>query len=161
MPQPYMVSESHDFAEAKKLLQENPNEELALELAWSAADHGCPEIVELALPYLNWAPGDSRWHWVLIQPIRGAGVDSSQNEGHFRSMAVLLEYGVDPNVSRFGQTVLHFAAARRSDLPGKDRARFASMLIDYGANLSLRDDLLKSTPLGWHADGDKLNWWSS
>jgi ankyrin repeat protein len=64
-------------------------------------------------------------------------------------MAALLEHGVDPNVSRFGQTVLHFAAARRSDLPGKDRARFASMLIDYGANLSLRDDLLKSTPLGW------------
>jgi ankyrin repeat protein len=148
-PQPYMVSEAHDVAEAKKLLQTNPDEELARELAWSAADHGCPEIVELALPYLHWAPGDPRWHWVLIQPIRGADGDSSRNEGHFRSMAVLLERGVDPNVSRFGQTVLHFAAARRSDLSGKDRARFASMLIDYGANLSLRDDLLKSTPLGW------------
>jgi ankyrin repeat protein len=149
IPQPYMISESHDFAAAKKLLQGNPDEELARELAWSAADHGCPEIVELALPYLNWAPGDSRWHWILIQPIRGAGVDSAQNEGHFRSMAVLLEHGVDPNVSRFGQTVLHFAAARRSGLSGKDRARFASMLIENGANLNLRDNLLKSTPLGW------------
>ena len=140
MPQPYMVSELHDFAEAKKLLQGNPDEELARD-SLAAADHGCPEIVELALPYLNWAAADSRWHWVLIQPIRGAGVDSLHNEGRFRSMAVLLEHGVDPNVSRFGQTVLHFAAGRRSDLSGKDRARFASMLIDYGANLSLRDRL--------------------
>ncbi|MGA7524889.1 MAG: hypothetical protein WBW84_20735 [Acidobacteriaceae bacterium] len=29
------------------------------------------------------------------------------------------------------------------------RARFAAMLIDHGARLDLRDDLLKSTPLGW------------
>jgi ankyrin repeat protein len=148
-PQPYMVSESHDIAEARRLLEKNPDEELAQELAWSAADHGCPEIVELALPHLNWNPNDSRWHWVLIQPIRGAGGDSSQNEGHFGSMAALLQHGVDPNVSRFGQTALHFAAARRSDLSGRDRARFASMLIDHGASLFLRDDLLKSTPLGW------------
>lgn len=147
--QPYMVSESHDTVEAKRLLQANSGEELAQELAWSAADQGCPEIVELALPYLNWASRDPRWHWVLIQPIRGAGADSSRNEGHFGSMAALLRHGVDPDVSRFGQTALHFAAARRGDLSGKDRARFASMLIDYGANLNLRDDLLRSTPLGW------------
>jgi ankyrin repeat protein len=148
-PQPYMVSESHDIAEARNLLRKDPNEELASELVWSAADQGCSEIVALALPYLKWARNDSRWHWVLIQPIRGAGGNSILNEGHFNSMATLLRHGVDPNVSRFGQTALHFAAARRSDLPGNDRARFASMLIDHGANLTLRDDLLKSTPLGW------------
>jgi len=27
--------------------------------------------------------------------------------------------------------------------------RFAAMLLDHGARLDLRDDLLKSTPLGW------------
>jgi ankyrin repeat protein len=148
-PQPYMFSESHDIEEAKKLLEENPSEELAQELAWSAADHGCPEIVELALPHLIWPPNDPRWHWVLIQPIRGAGGISSANEGHFKSMAALLRHGVDPNVARYGQTVLHFAAARQSDLRGEDRARFAAMLMDYGASLKLRDEMLKSTPLGW------------
>ena len=30
-----------------------------------------------------------------------------------------------------------------------DRARFAAMLIDHGARLDIRDDLLQSTPLGW------------
>jgi ankyrin repeat protein len=148
-PQPYMVAELHDIAEAKRLLADAPSEELARELAWSAADHGCPEIVALALPHLDWSAQDSRWHWILIQPIRGAGADSSQNEGHFRSMGAILRYGVDPNVSRFNQTPLHYAAARHSGLSGEERARFAATLIDHGASMNVRDDLLKSTPLGW------------
>ncbi len=148
-PQPYMVAEMHDIDEVKRLLDESPTEELASELAWSAADHGCPEIVALALAHLTWPVDDPRWHWVLIQPIRGAVADSSKNDGHFRSMEILLRHGIDPNVSRFHQTPLHFTAARHSGLSGPDRARFAAMLIDHGARLDLRDDLLQSTPLGW------------
>jgi hypothetical protein len=30
-----------------------------------------------------------------------------------------------------------------------DRARFAAMLLDHGARLDVRDELLESTPLGW------------
>jgi ankyrin repeat protein len=147
--QPYMLAESHDVAAAERLLATQPTEGLASELVWSAADHGCPEIIELALPHLNWPAGDPRWHWVLIQPIRGARANASENDGHFRSMAVLLQRGIDPNAVRFGQTTLHFAAAHHSRLGDEDRARFASMLLDHGARLDLRDDLLKSTPLGW------------
>ena len=47
-----------------------------------------------------------------------------------------------------GATTLHFTAAR-GGLDGASRARFAAMLIEHGARLELRDDLLKSTPLGW------------
>jgi len=148
-PQPYMVAETHDIEEAQRLLAEAPDEELASELAWSAADHGCPEIVALALLHLKWPAHDRRWHWVLMQPIRGAGADSSRNDGHFKSMECLLRHGIDPNVTRFGQTALHYAAARHSGLSGADRARFAAMLLDHGARLDLRDDLLQSTPLGW------------
>ncbi|HEX7287462.1 MAG TPA: ankyrin repeat domain-containing protein [Candidatus Angelobacter sp.] len=146
---PYMLAELHDVDAAAKLLAAQPAEELAHELAWSAADHGCPEIVELALPHLDWPADDPRWHWILIQPIRGASANSRENEGHFKSMAALLQHGVDPNVQRFGQTALHFAAAHHSRLGDEDRARFASMLLDHDAWLDLRDDLLKSTPLGW------------
>jgi ankyrin repeat protein len=148
-PQPYMVAETHDVGEAKRLLAAAPTEELVHELVWSAADHGCPAIVALALPYLKWPVNDRRWHWVLIQPIRGAGGNSSENEGHFSSMAALLQHGIDANVSRFGQTPLHFTAAHHGSLREEDRAQFASMLLDYGASLNLRDDLLRSTPLGW------------
>jgi ankyrin repeat protein len=147
--QPYMVSATHNVEEAKRLLELDPSEELAQELAWSACDHGCPQIVELALQYLNWPSADSRWHWIIIQPIRGASGNSSRNEGHFKSMAAILHHGVDPNISRYGQTALHFAAAYSGPVSDADRAQFAGMLIDYGAKLELRDDLLKSTALGW------------
>ncbi len=146
--QPYMVAEAHDVAEAKRLLDCDTGEELAQELAWSAADHGCAAIVELAIARLSWPSNDRRWHWIIIQPIRGAGGDRAIEE-FFDCMAALLRHGVDPNVARFGQTALHYVAARHSGLSDADRARFASMLIDYGARLDMRDDLLKSTPLGW------------
>lgn len=146
---PYMVAEFHDVAEAKRLLAADPNEKLASELVWSAADHGCPEIVELALQHLHWPANSPRWHWVLIQPVRGAKANSPENDGYFKCMAALLRLGIDPNVTRFGQTVLHFAAAHRGPAGDEDRARFAAMLLDAGARLDLRDDLLKSTPLGW------------
>jgi ankyrin repeat protein len=145
-PQPYMVAEAHDIDEAKRLLATDPSEELARELAWSAADHGSAAIVELALPRLTWPTGDPRWHWILIQPIRG--VDNDGAEPFLTCMATLLRHGIDANVTRMGQTVLHFAAAR-GGLTGQVRTRFASLLLDHGARLDLRDDLLKSTPLGW------------
>jgi len=59
--------------------------------------------------------------------MRGAGDDSAQNEGRFRSLEVLLRHDVDPNVERFHETALHFTAACHSGLSGDDRARFAAM----------------------------------
>jgi ankyrin repeat protein len=147
--QPYMIAQIGDVSAARQLLAESPEEEVISEILWSAADHGHPRIVELALPYIKWPRNDPRWHWVLMQPARGASRDSSQNQGHFASLELLLQAGIDANVSRYGQTILHFTAASHSDLNEADRARFASILIDYGARLDLRDDLLKSTPLGW------------
>jgi ankyrin repeat protein len=148
-PQPYMVAEAHDVTQANRLLESDTSPDLARELAWSAADHGCPAIVALALPRLNWPLHDPKWHWVLIQPIRGATGDRAHTEGHFASLEVLLRHGIDANVSRYGQTALHFAAGYHGSVSDADRARFAAMLLDYGARLDLRDDLLKSTPLGW------------
>jgi ankyrin repeat protein len=148
-PQPYMIAEAHDVTEAARLLASDPGEDMARELAWSSADHGCPAILELALPRLAWPLDDAKWHWVIIQPIRGATADRAGTEGHFACMATLLKHGVDPNVARYGQTALHFAAAYGGSVSDVGRARFAGMLLDSGARLDLRDDLLKSTPLGW------------
>lgn len=149
-PKPYMIAEMHDVAEARRLLAQNPNdEELANELVWSAADHGCPEIVKLGLPYLKWPRNDDRWNWILMQPIRGGNGDGATLDGYFASLAEILGAGVDPDVPSFGRTALHYTAARHGSASGKDRARFAEMLLDHGASLTVRDDLLKSTPLGW------------
>jgi ankyrin repeat protein len=147
-PQPYMVAEDHDAAEAGRMLEADSSEEMASELAWSAACHGCPAIVELSLAKLNWPREDPRWHWILIQPIRGVDPDGRDHEGFFKCLEIVLRR-VDTNlIRRMGATVLHFAAAR----PGPtepERARFAAMILDHGARLDLRDDLLQSTPLGW------------
>jgi ankyrin repeat protein len=146
--QPYMVAEMHDVDEARRLLDADPSEDVVHELVWSSADHGCPEILELALPRLSWRRDNPRWHWVLIQPIRGAGGNSPNRGGHVRCMELLLRHGIDPNVSRFGHTTLHYLAAR-DGVSDEDRVRFGSLLLDYGSRVDMRDDLLQSTPLGW------------
>jgi ankyrin repeat protein len=147
--QPYMVAETHDVAEARRLLSAEPGEEVVHELVWSAADHGCPAILELALPRLNWAPQDKRWHWVLIQPVRGTGGNPAEGAGHLACMELLLRHGIDPNVPRFGATVLHYLAARDGGLNDHCRLGFAALLLQYGARMDIRDDLLQSTPIGW------------
>jgi ankyrin repeat protein len=56
----------------------------------------------------------------------------------------------DPNVrGRFGLTMLHDVAASREYVTAAERVAFATLLLDAGARLAVRDDLLKSTPLGW------------
>ncbi|HLY60513.1 MAG TPA: ankyrin repeat domain-containing protein [Terriglobia bacterium] len=151
---PYMVAEAGDVTEARRLLETNTSEELATELTWSAAVNGCPAIVELALPHLNRPASDPRWHWILIQPFRGVGDNSGlrpvvSTDERLACLAILLRHKIDVNVARLGQTVLHFTAAREGLENESDRVRFAAMLVDAGGRLDLRDDLLKSTPLGW------------
>ena len=147
-PQPWTITLAHDVDAARRMLAEDPSEEVARELVWSAADNGCPEIVALALPRLDWPRDDQRWHWVLMQPPRSAGDDGIE-EPYFACMELLLAHGIDPNVARRGATVLHFVAARDAALSEPARVRFAAMLLDHGARVDLRDDLLRSTPLGW------------
>jgi len=147
---PYMVAQIQDVAESRRLLEQSPNdEELINELLWSAADHGCVEIVSLALSYVKWPRDDSRWNWILLQPIRAAGPDTQENEPFFACLALILDHGVDPDVPRSGRTTLHYACAQHGSSRGADRARFAAMLLDHGADFTLRDDILRSTPLGW------------
>lgn len=157
-PQPWTLAGAHDVNTSRQMLEADTSEALAKEFAWSAAHHGCPAILELALPRLAWSATDRRWHWILIQPSRGClGDQRADHEGFFECMKMLLARGVDPNVSsRFGQKTLHFAAAYSPMGGGSvrdepERARFAEMLLDAGARLDVRDEMLKSTPLGWAA----------
>ncbi len=157
-PQPWTVAGAQEVETARQMLAADSSEELAKEFAWCAAHHGCPGILELALSRLAWGATDPRWHWILIQPSRGClSDDRADREGFFECMRLLLARGIDPNVSsRFGQTTLHFVAAYSpvgggSSRDGTERARFAEMLLDAGARLDVRDEMLRSTPLAWAA----------
>ncbi len=150
-PQPYMIAEPHEVEEARQMLDAAAGEdasELARELAWAAACHGCSSIVELALSRLTWSVDDPRWHWILIQPIRGVSGEPAKREGFFACMLALLRRGIVNVPSQFGETALHYLVARPGPTEA-ERVRFATMLLDHGARLDARDSLLQSTPLGW------------
>jgi ankyrin repeat protein len=149
-PQPWTVTLAADVDDARRMMDANPDEDLAREFVWSAAQAGCPPVLELALPRLHWAAEDPRWHWILIQPIRSIGYNNPEDpEAFFVCMAMLLERGIDVNVpGRFGDSPLHYTAAR-GNLDEPERVRFVAALIDHGARFDARDELLRSTPVGW------------
>ena len=151
-PHAHTIAAVHDVAGAKRMLASTDGDlqAVAQELTWSAADAGCPAIVELALPYLEWHRSDPQWQWVLIQPIRGWH-EQTNTAGSLDCMRLLVEHGIDVSVSsRLGQTVLHFLAARDcGEHDESDRVRFGEMLLDAGGRLDAREKLLLSTPLGW------------
>jgi ankyrin repeat protein len=63
----------------------------------------------------------------------------------------------DPNLrgrewdkGQSGFTILHIVTGGRvSWMTAEEQLAFATALLDAGARLDLRDNLLKSTPLGW------------
>ena len=141
--QPHIVAQAHDVASARQMLDASPEERVVEELAWAAAEAGCVEILQLALPRLDWPRNNPRWHWFLIQPVRGLGDNFGLPkpitlEQRLQCMEILLAHGIDVNV-----------AARGGIENEEERTSFAALLLDRGARLDLRDDLLKSTPLGW------------
>ena len=134
-PQPHMIAQAHEVGEARRMLEADAERACDQELTWSAAESGCPEIVELALPRLELAPArpalaldsdpaDSRAGRQLRRE------PPATTDDLLKCMEMLLRHGIDPNVGRLGQTVLHFTAARGGDRERAERARFAAMLLD-------------------------------
>ena len=108
------------------------------------------------------------WFRILEQPFRMWGhspvvrYPDGDRKAYHECFRVILEHGADPNVQgRFNSRLLHFLMAAGSSR-GKvimteperlrfepERLRFAQILVEFGAALDPRDDLLKSTPLRW------------
>ena len=120
------------------------------ELLYSAAATGSVDLVAMALEHLDWPRGDARWQGRLMQPL--GRHPASERDRYLRCFQMILERsGVDlPH--RFGRTLLHDVAAawpRSAPMGAAERIGFATILLDAGARLDVRDDLLESTPLGW------------
>ena len=140
-------------------LQNDPS--LAEKLLWAAGCGGDPNIVGMCLRQLKWAPDDSRWFGLLEQPLR---LWRTQPHRRFRDFdcsvypeifRMILDHGVSPNlVGRFGYRLAHDMAAcgvvwGEVNMTESERVAFATILLDYGADLNVMDELLQSTPLGW------------
>jgi hypothetical protein len=126
-------------------------------------DGGDPDIVGMALERIDWPPDDPRWYSTLRGPLsfwnHVPWIQSEKwtfDRGTYLTSFRLILARCHANVSgSFGRTILHdvIAMGRRVGEPdwvtSDEVLAFATTLIDAGARLNVRDDLLKSTPLGW------------
>jgi ankyrin repeat protein len=120
---------------------------VAEQLLWGGASSLCAEIVRMALEHIDWAPGDPRWFWMLWRPVPGHEDynERQQAEACETFQLILARCGPNQRAPEHGQTMLHEVIARDHGVG----AQLATILLDSGARLDIRDHLLNSTPLGW------------
>lgn len=124
-----------------------PGTSIASELIWGAMGHPSPAIVRLALPHLDWPRDDRRWHRLLVNGLY-LGPDSDRG-GHLETFRMVLARAHPDVPGSWSGTLLHDVVASRGGLNADDRTTYATVLLDAGARMDVRDDLLLSTPLGW------------
>jgi ankyrin repeat protein len=122
---------------------------VAARLLDSAAGGGHADIVELVLQHLDWLPHDARWHWNLMRPL-GAHPESDRDR-YLKCLQLMIGRAGANAPGPYGRTILHDICADwpRQTSTAQERVALARIVLDAGARLDLRDDLLKSTPLGW------------
>lgn len=120
---------------------------VAEQILWSGASGRSAEIVRMALERINWPRDDPRWFWMLWRPLPGHEDLNHAEQADCRESFRLILERCDPNVraGESGQTMLHEVIARDHGVG----VSLASMLLDAGAHMNVRDEFLKSTPLGW------------
>jgi Ankyrin repeats (3 copies) len=118
------------------------------DLLRGAADGGDPDIVRMALPGVDWSREDPRWFWILMQAVWA---------GSPECLGLILAR-CNPNLRhpRFGRTILHDVAGLGLKNTTEQSPILAALLLDAGASINERDDVLLSTPLGWACRWGKL-----
>jgi ankyrin repeat protein len=135
----------------------SPGKPLAEELLHFGASGGDPDIVRMALERIEWPRDDLRWFRCVTEPLSFwhhipwlyAG-NKAFDRGTYLTCFRLILDRCDPNITAgFGRTVLHEIAAMGDHVTDDEAAAFAQAVLDAGAIMTIRDDILKSTPLGW------------
>jgi ankyrin repeat protein len=121
------------------------------------ASGGDPEIVRMILDRIDWPRDDQRWFRIAIQPLYFwhhipwlyAGNKEFDRGGYLTCFKLILNR-CEPNViGSFGRTPLHEVAAMYDHITEDESAGFAEALLNAGAKVGGRDDILRSTALGW------------
>jgi ankyrin repeat protein len=120
---------------------------VAEQLLWGGASALSAEIVRMALAHIDWQADDPRWFWMLWRPVPGHEDYDTQQQAECCECVqlILARCGPHHRASDYGQTMLHETVSRDHGVG----VQLATILLDAGARLDVRDHLLKSTPLGW------------
>jgi len=130
---------------------------LAEELLRFGADGGASEIVRMSLEHIDWSRDDPRWFRMLKSPLTfwhhipwlPAGNKDFDREGYLACFHLILD-ACDVNApGAFGRTILHDIAAMGDWITEDEVAAFGRAALRAGARTDRRDEILKSTPLGW------------
>jgi ankyrin repeat protein len=122
-------------------------EKVAEQILWSGASGRNAQIVRMALERIDWPRDDIRWFWILWRPLPGhRDLTEAEQADSCATFRQILER-CDPNLrsTESGQTMLHEVIARDHGVG----VALATILLDAGARTDVRDEFLKSTPLGW------------
>jgi ankyrin repeat protein len=120
-------------------------------------DGGATEIVRMALARVDWPRNDVRWFRMLAAPLSFwhhipwlyAGNKDLDRNGYLECFRLVLG-ACDANiVGSFGRTILHEIAAMRDFVTEDEVVAFGRAALEAGGRTDDRDDILKSTPLGW------------
>jgi ankyrin repeat protein len=120
-------------------------------------DGGATEIVRMALARVDWPRTDVRWFRMLAAPLNfwhhipwlQAGNKELDRNGYLECFRLVLG-ACDANiVGSFGRTILHEIAAMGDWITEDEVIAFGRAALEAGARSGGRDDILKSTPLGW------------
>ena len=135
----------------------SPGRTLAEDLLDFGSSGGDPEIVRMALERIDWPRDDLRWFWFLVRsldfwnhiPWLSAANPDLDRRTYFLCFEQVLRRCDANLVGAFGRTALHEVAAMGDHVTEEEAAPFASALTAAGASMDMRDDILKSTALGW------------
>lgn len=127
------------------------------QLVGAAARGGDPDILRMALEHVDWPKGDPRWYGALNKPLEywnhwiGPWCHHEWDRSTYLTcFKMILERCGPPSARlRFGTTILHEIVTMGDHVTAEERVAFASAALNAGARVDVRDDLLKSTPLGW------------
>jgi ankyrin repeat protein len=130
---------------------------VAEQLVGAAARGGDPEILRMALERVDWPKGDRRWYGALGAPLGfwnhwiGPWCHHEWDRTTYLTCFKMILERCGPPIgpSRFGTTILHEVVTMGDHVTPEERVAFATAALDAGARMDARDDLLKSTPLGW------------
>jgi ankyrin repeat protein len=130
---------------------------VAEQLLAASARGGDAEIFRMALERTQFPDGDPRWNGMLLAPLgfwnqwTGPWCHSEWDRtGYLEIFRMILQRSGPPNAAlRNGATILHEIVTTGDHVQDEERIAFATAALDAGARLDLRDDILKSTPLGW------------